>query len=602
MAKRPRSHQLEDESITAFRAARPSLWPVRKKDDDYGIDLEVEIFDEQETSTGVIFFVQLKATDDEQDRKIVLDREYLDGICQYDTPTIIVRYFARDRSLYWAWARDLRAQIPEEQSSKTFHFDDNQILDQSAFAEISKALFVSRYLANLPPTSPLRISLKFDGVQGRRKLDLRRSLEQIEAAETPAITYVESDGSEVAGGVVLQVGAETVRISFGPRYTCMLIIDENMPASDVAGRALYAISCLLAYSGMSAHAARHSKNLLELNIKTDVRQQAAEAARCLANEPEAYVNLAILNDLHALQDVHYLSVLFGIYETSGSQKVVSKQGIRFLEAALSRAARDGPQSEGVILYSMANAARRVDTRFAYSIYMRAKRKKPDYKNISYYLREVAGCLFILGRYRKSRELYEASGMDPSSTLDCLLLGDACLFSGDFDRANQLFAIVRDSEDALIQAEGHLKHWLVGRLAQTDMTAYGVSALTDKFNTGVSLARAGNHEAALVKFLPCCLLAPADHESWINAAICCHNMGDMQLYVHTLTVGFSLEGEALLDSMMNEFESRNVDDKMYDFLAEAYAAVRSLKSNSDQMTRRKFDHHFDVTIPIDGSVD
>lgn len=602
MAKRPRSHQLEDELITAFRAARPSLWPVRKKDDDYGIDLEVEIFDEDEASTGVIFFVQLKATDDQQDRKLVLEKEYLDGICQYDTPTIIVRYFARDRSLYWAWAGDLRAQIPEEHSSKTFHFDDNQILDQSAFAQISKALFVSRFLANLPPTSPLRICLKFEEVQGRRKLDLRRSLEQIEAADTRAISFFEAEGHEAGSGVFLLVGAETVRISFGPRYTCVLIIDENMPASDVAGRALYAISCLLKYSGLSAHAAIHSKNLLELNIKTDVRQQAAEAARCLANEPEAYVNLAILNDLHALQDVHYLSVLFGIYETSGSGKVVSKQGIRFLEAALSRAASDGPQSEGAILYSMANAARRVDIRFAFSIYMRAKRKKPDYKKIGYYLREVAGCLFLLGRYRKSRDIYDASGMDATSTFDCLLLGDACLFSGDFDRAKQLFSVVRDSEDALIQAEGHLKYWLVSRLSQSDGTAYGISALTDKFNMGVSLARAGNHEAALVKFLPCCLLVPADHESWINAAICCHNIGDTQLYVYTLIVGFSLEGEALLDSMMNEFESRRVDDSMYDFLAEAYAAVRSLKSNTHQMSKRKFEHNFDVTIPIDGSMD
>ena len=116
MAKRPRSHQLEDESITAFRAARPSGWPVRKKDDDYGIDLEVEIFDEEETSTGLLFFVQLKATDAATERKISLDREYLQDICQYDSPTIIVRYFARDGRLYWAWAADLLAQFPEGQA------------------------------------------------------------------------------------------------------------------------------------------------------------------------------------------------------------------------------------------------------------------------------------------------------------------------------------------------------------------------------------------------------------------------------------------------------------------------------------------------------
>ena len=375
MAKRPRSHQLEDESITAFRAARPSGWPLRKKDDDYGIDLEVEIFDEEETSTGLLFFVQLKATDAATERKISLDREYLQDICQYDSPTIIVRYFARDGRLYWAWAADLLAQFPEGQASKVFHFDDHAILDREAFAEISNALAITRYLDSVPATSSVPIRLSLNQVQGRRKLELRRSLEGIEAADNPAITFFEADKPQLREGIVLEVAPQALRISYGPRYTALLEIDDSMPSDKVAGRALYAICRMLEVAGLPLHAARHAKSLLVLKVRTDVRHQAAQAAKCLVNDPQAYVDLAILNELHSLQDVHYLSVLFGIYEQPGRRAGVSGHGIRFMEAALRRAAADGPSAEGVILYSMANAARQIDIKFAYSLYLRAKRKK-----------------------------------------------------------------------------------------------------------------------------------------------------------------------------------------------------------------------------------
>ncbi|WP_218822679.1 DUF4365 domain-containing protein [Octadecabacter ascidiaceicola] len=42
----------------------PDAWALRRKDKDYGVDLEIEFFDDEGKSTGLMFFVQLKATDD----------------------------------------------------------------------------------------------------------------------------------------------------------------------------------------------------------------------------------------------------------------------------------------------------------------------------------------------------------------------------------------------------------------------------------------------------------------------------------------------------------------------------------------------------------
>ncbi|GAA2022841.1 hypothetical protein GCM10009779_03390 [Polymorphospora rubra] len=52
MPQRPRSHELETESRRAFEALLPSSWVVRRVEDDYGIDLEVEIFEEGSATGG----------------------------------------------------------------------------------------------------------------------------------------------------------------------------------------------------------------------------------------------------------------------------------------------------------------------------------------------------------------------------------------------------------------------------------------------------------------------------------------------------------------------------------------------------------------------
>lgn len=54
MPKRPRSHRLEDESKNKLRLLLPERWAYRDKTHDYGIDGEVELFDENDNTTGLM--------------------------------------------------------------------------------------------------------------------------------------------------------------------------------------------------------------------------------------------------------------------------------------------------------------------------------------------------------------------------------------------------------------------------------------------------------------------------------------------------------------------------------------------------------------------
>lgn len=63
MPIRTRSHELESESFKKFESYIPSKWVFRRKDPDYGIDGEIEIFDDNGKTTGLFINVQIKSTE-----------------------------------------------------------------------------------------------------------------------------------------------------------------------------------------------------------------------------------------------------------------------------------------------------------------------------------------------------------------------------------------------------------------------------------------------------------------------------------------------------------------------------------------------------------
>ena len=60
--QRPRQHIIETESKKSLNSIIPDHWVLRELAPDYGLDFMVEIFKE-ENSTGNIFYLQLKGSD-----------------------------------------------------------------------------------------------------------------------------------------------------------------------------------------------------------------------------------------------------------------------------------------------------------------------------------------------------------------------------------------------------------------------------------------------------------------------------------------------------------------------------------------------------------
>ena len=100
--QRVRNHELEDFSLAALRLALPSKWVIHEFKRDYGIDVQLELFDENGMALGLRAYGQLKATDNlEDDDKLSLDRDHFDYWSSQSDPVLLLRFFSANQSFQW---------------------------------------------------------------------------------------------------------------------------------------------------------------------------------------------------------------------------------------------------------------------------------------------------------------------------------------------------------------------------------------------------------------------------------------------------------------------------------------------------------------------
>ena len=101
---RSRTHILEEESLFELKKILPNEWVTREKPKDYGIDVEIEIFTSKGKYTGIVFWIQLKATDSEKPKdhkSIRMPILKIRQLASYDLPVALFRYNSKDRTFYF---------------------------------------------------------------------------------------------------------------------------------------------------------------------------------------------------------------------------------------------------------------------------------------------------------------------------------------------------------------------------------------------------------------------------------------------------------------------------------------------------------------------
>lgn len=455
MIKRPQNHRTDRKSIAAFISTVPESWVVREKEQDYGIDLEVEIFDQAGNATGLLFYVQMKGTRSAKlEKQVAIKIDRLRYLADFDSPSIICRYCVDTGRLYWMWIFDAFQQVSSPNSrTVTLTFTELNLWSEKTPNEIERTLPLLRKLRSGPRATIIGVSFDFTSLPSMDRFGARQAVAHIISSCSGFALY--SDKMEMIpisitskyGDLKISIG-ETVSITF----KC-----DHLDYESVLASATYGMLYHLAYFEFSQQARELANFALQEKCKTNARHLAAAAVKQISDSPDAGVDLAILNDIHVQQDAAYAMVTSCLLSNEVGKISKNKAVVRFYKEAIRCQEEIDVESTATIHYSLANYFMNMkDFLSAVHHYNRARKMDVIYLQREYFTREFAAVCFWMGRFKAAARAYQCAVDAEPDAKTCYCLGDALFYSGRTHDALLQYEEVARGNDAGFLHEASLK--------------------------------------------------------------------------------------------------------------------------------------------------
>jgi hypothetical protein len=239
MPRRPREHQLEDESRVEFEAALGSRWLFRELGRDYGVDGEVEEFGTDDVATGLVYSVQLKATDQtdlKKALKLSIPNEHVDYYRSLQRPVLMVRYLACSKSLYVRWFHQYDRYVDGGgKKTITFRWRDSDVWAPGKDDELDEQARAFVRLMSSRVAFPLRVYV--DARQAA--IDRAEFTAALHALARPVADVVGlAYSAPRAADAVLTITDEEVRFDLQRVTSASLHFDKEVSAANVPGEVL----------------------------------------------------------------------------------------------------------------------------------------------------------------------------------------------------------------------------------------------------------------------------------------------------------------------------------------------------------------------------
>lgn len=216
MPIRTRSHELESESIKKFESYIPSKWVFRKKDPDYGIDGEIEIFDDTGKTTGLFINVQIKSTDATDIKDCLQESFKVETLKYYSSlgyPVLIAKYSSKYDKFFYTWAHSKnRSPIQKGQQYVTVRFPEENLLSTEIFFRLKEDVVNFLNYKKHKLHSPFKLHL-FVNHPSFSKPDLVQQFRQYAGKHEVHIEICEPEDKDAIGKIV--INKEHVIISIG---------------------------------------------------------------------------------------------------------------------------------------------------------------------------------------------------------------------------------------------------------------------------------------------------------------------------------------------------------------------------------------------------
>lgn len=443
MPKRPRSHVLEDLSKQAVRQALPPHWILRWEAIDYGIDGHVEIVDDEGIVSGLVFGVQVKATDREDGASVRISRETLTYYTLYAVPVLLLYYVEPAGLLYGRWVNEVMAAAsPEEkrrwrnQDTIAIPFASEHEITASTASEIHTAVQESlSSRVRRPLVTVAFAEFSSDDENERSPVGLRNQVwdETSDWLDLLAPSRILLAGAAAAPReadllVELHVaaGTATLRVAFGDDTIAALYPAEVIWEGAVAEIPYWVIDT----GGSPKPAAAHT--LLAVGYALAAKGDADTASKLLIRAAPVCVSFLSTNPLAVLALVVILSsgrrlgdaviladefiergevataeTLLNFVHISPEASGATRRILTPIYEKCARGVED--KDRGRLNYNLANILRaQGEIRPAVRAYMRARKGDPQYEQRHYWWQELAGMLFTLGHYTWAADCYARS--------------------------------------------------------------------------------------------------------------------------------------------------------------------------------------------------
>jgi hypothetical protein len=224
--KRPKSHQIDTKAQRILDSKLPSNWVKREKTPDYGVDYEIEVFDDEEP-TGIWFTIQLKGTE-----RLKEDVNYVSFPLKTDTikyyfskvplPIFLFITSVKENKIYWLFIQRyvnevLNIENPNwtKQKNVTIKIPKENIFNDVSIRKIeSEAKEGREYTYLLQCGAPSwQLSLKINGaicdVNKLEEESRKHFVEQNEIDLNLATRYYEKDQLEKSKQKFLEIFERT---------------------------------------------------------------------------------------------------------------------------------------------------------------------------------------------------------------------------------------------------------------------------------------------------------------------------------------------------------------------------------------------------------
>lgn len=598
MSQRIKNHVIEDESRLFFKRMLPPVWVCRDKSNDYGIDCEVEIFDDNGNSTGLVFWVQLKGTDSKAEKtikNISFKKEKISQFLSYDIPVLLVRYSSYKQTQYVKWAKPFNSTSASK--SLNIQFFESETWTKNTYHEIQKYLekqsFIKRGLVKTPVKTFVG---RIENNNGNEIPYLNISI--IKQCLNTKKQYFELTNNSADSILHIKVGKDYIETNFSD--LALATMSLNFEDVDTTQFELLTKYILITFC----------QALYDIG-KNDIAEQIIfdnDLIDIIQNYKEYLISLLPYllsghNPSKVLDKLNYffknspndnlIAIITQIILTTNrkeNNEELSKTSEQFLKIQLDIAKeRNNGLATATSYYNLGNFYRSTNNlELSLKCYLDARIYDASYKTQHYYYYELAGVLFLMGKYHFATLFYTKSiQLNTDNPYAKALLAHSLIYLGNYqlaiEKLDEFLIESQKKADTLDLEEWQLWYYCLATLLKNDFPKHQIrntelaQKLTEQnefekaldfdllydiawFNIGVKSAYENDHLYTFIAFCIVGLINNCDIEAWINATISALNNNiEIIFLIYTIKTAYHHNGYNYINSLREVLKQQNIEN-------------------------------------------